>query len=298
MWKKMLLVCGLMGSVALSGRAGEAVVTAAGQAGEQVQVRIWGRLQEIVPPVVFPDGREIYMPDYANRYLALHVGGRLFKLDFGTQLDLWSRAEKLKDRRVIVGGDLAGERVLVRTLEEDRAHDPLDRVEIDIRGKLDLVEVLDLNGAGLNQLAIARFDLVVRACGQQFPLDLNGAGLNLWELNQRFGKESVHVTGTLEQDRIQVREVQGVDSYVKKAVAVEIKGKLERYADLSGLCVPGSQGVVIRWRIHAEGKWYTLDLSESQNLENLAEKFQGGTVLLRGTIHNDVVRVTSLEQAV
>jgi hypothetical protein len=292
MWKKMLLVVGLVGSVAMIGRAGEPV-PAAEQARERINVRITGRLHEVVPPVIFPDGREISLPDYANRYLAVSIKGRTFKLDFGSQLDLWSRADRLRDRRVTVEGDLSGDRVLVRSLEENRAKDLLDRAEIEVTGKLDLVEVQP-TGPGIH-LCIARLDLVVRACGQEFRLDLNGTGLDLWDLNQRFGKETVHVTGTLEPAGIRVREVRGVDSYVRKTVAVEIKGKLERYADLSGLCVPGSQGVVIRWRVHAEGKWYTLDFSESRNLESLAEKFQGDTVLVRGTLQGEVVRATGLE---
>jgi hypothetical protein len=75
--------------------------------------------------------------------------------------------------------------VLVRSLAENWAEDLQDRADIEGTGKLDLMEVQP-TGPGIH-LAVARFALVVRACGQEFRLDLKGTGLDLWDLGHRLG---------------------------------------------------------------------------------------------------------------
>src|SRR5262245_56332937 len=116
MWKKMVLVGGLLGSLVLGVGAAEpaAVIAmpdwcgtpppAAGR--EMIKATIWGRLQEVDPGYA----------DNSHHYLVVVVNGRKYTLDFGSRLDLWRQAEKLRNSPVIVEGELQSDRVLVTGL--------------------------------------------------------------------------------------------------------------------------------------------------------------------------------------
>jgi hypothetical protein len=408
MWKKMVMVAGLLcflvtglaaAEPARADMPGGCIVIPPEVVKEMIKVTIWGRLQEVIPPKEFPDGREIYCPDHANRYLAVVVNGRKYKLDFGSKLALWQQAEKLRDQRVIVEGELQGDRVVVTGLAVDPTDCAKEKIAVEIRGKLEIVHESP-KGPGPHVMML-KVHLSVWANGREFQLDLRDTDLDLWEVEKQYRGQTVLVTGTLEDNKVRVKAVKADGEYILKTVTVEIKGKLQcllvhwqtgefhsahdnwdapqsrserkilgividgkvyrlqgdpkvpppsanwfedansklcgRTVTVTGTLVgetvtvgsikavdtPSIQETVIveikgtlscievapaiypcpehmisrMWTIHAEGKSYSVNFGSNKKLEDQARQLQSGKVVIRGTLKDGVVTVTSLEKA-
>jgi hypothetical protein len=315
MWSKKVLVAGLLGGLVLGlgaarPAAAEGVPDWCGTRPptvieELIRATLWGRLQVVVPPMEFPDGREIYCPDYANRYLAVIVNGRTYRLDFGSKLALWQQAEKLRGRRVIVEGELQGDRVLVTGLSEDWTNWQVEKIAVEIKGKLGMVEDIP-QGPGPH-FAIWKGHLVVRANGREFRLDLRNVSQNIWELERQYRGQLVHVSGTLEGDSVRVSAIKAAGEYFRKTVVVEIKGKLQcLWIDVytgkfhsahdtwaAPECIETVPGIVI------DGKVYRLqDNRIIPAPEGPAKKYRelcGRTVVVTGTLEGETVTVRTIQ---
>jgi hypothetical protein len=307
MWKKMVIVAGLLCSLATGLVAAEparadmpggCIVFPPEANKEMIKVTIWGRLQEVTPKKG-PHGID-------NRYLAVVVNGREYKLDLGSKLALWQQAEKLREKRVIVEGELQGDRVVVSSVCVDPTDCAKDKIAAEIRGKLEIVEDSPKH-PGLQQLAIWRGHLAVRANGQEFRLDLAGSGLDMWELNRQYRGQTVLVTGILEGDQVRVKAVKSDGEYILKTVTVEIKGKLQclwidpetgkflSAHDTWGAyeCIQTVPGLVV------DGKVYRLQddpkIPAKENPEKKYRELCGRTVAVTGTLEGETVTVRSIQ---
>src|SRR5262249_7568317 len=127
--------------------------------------------------------------------------------------------------------------------------------------------------------------------GKHHPLTMTDKSLEApWR--SMMGKP-VRVTGSLEKGVIVVSTVERVfGSWVHKTVHIEVKGRLSCEWNSPAIWPPRPASPL--WRIHAAGESYHLTFADAA-LAKKAEGLLGGAVLLKGTLVNGSIRVTSIE---
>jgi hypothetical protein len=96
-----------------------------------------------------------------------------------------------------------------------------------------------------------------------------------------------------------------VQDYVKKTVRVEIKGQLKHIVIREPIEWPLERRdgkypmpkifFMDSWQVSAGDKTYTVDFGERKDVTDLANKLDGKTVIVNGTLDNGTVHVTGLK---
>ena len=207
----------------------------------------------------------------------------------------------LKDQRVIVSGEFDGKQLRVASLKADPAEQPGDQSVVNATGKLrwriykwatgELLAYCDELPSNFSRswgcapvLAIA---------GKHHPLNMKDNSQNApWR--SLLGKP-VRITGSFKNGEISVDSLERVfGSWVHKSVHIEVKGRLTCQRIHPELMIWPPRRTGPEWSIHAAGQSYTLTFTD-KSLEQKATQLQDQTVLLKGTLVNGSITVTSIE---
>jgi hypothetical protein len=169
-------------------------------------------------------------------------------------------------------------------------------ITLDAHGKLAVAYFRCLGPDGKPLVAVS-----LTAGGKTYPLDF-AAAKQLLETAKRLDGGTAHVVGTLDGSTLRVTKLEaGSGDAVQETVAVELRGTLHIEPWTIPLC-PVPQGSK-EWRffqkveVTSDGKVYTLDLGDRDDLWQAAETANGGAVVVTGTLHDGRVTVSSISPA-
>jgi hypothetical protein len=225
---------------------------------------------------------------YVGPEFALTVNGTTYGLGVDANPKLRKRAEQLDGQTVIVTGRLTdGKRfkhVAVTSLKADSS--VKTTVQVEIKGKLVRGKWIrtDYIGHTRGNYPFEVYEWSIVAGKETYELDFS-KGLPL--LIALLKGKTVVVTGTLEGNRIVVTSLEpDASGAVQKTVnVVEVQGQLCQ--DQNGA-----------WKVAVNGTLYTLDFGASKEFYRRAQmELQGKKVVVKGTLKDGVIRVTSLESA-
>jgi hypothetical protein len=286
-----LFVVGLVGCLALS-PAGFAMIAAPREDRLQSDgvrahftMTIAGTLRRVVPGKVFPDGREIYCPDYARAYYTVTSAALTYRLDFSDRDENQVLAGLLLGQRVVVTGERQGDRLRVLKLKADPTEQPIDQVQVAATGKLRwrIYRASDGELLAYCDTLPSPFpkswgcSVVLAVAGKHEPLTLPSDALRT-QSGPLMGK-SVRITGSLKGGTIVVTTLErAVGSWVHKTVRVEVSGELVWNSPLR--VEPPLRGP--QFSVVVGGKSYGLRFLDKMQ-RNLAAHV-GKTVLVTGTL--------------
>jgi hypothetical protein len=212
---------------------------------------------------------------------SIRAGKETYHLDLDRHLQVF--VNQLDGQTVLVTGTLTGARIKVASLKADK--DGVQKTTVvEVRGKLCQQLVRD-NWVHPKGYDVARLSMawVVRAEGKTYVLDFSkGPPPSIARLNG----QTVVVSGTLNGDRIAVTDLKpDASGAVQETVNVEVQGRLCQ--DQNGA-----------WKIEVNGTLYTLDFGAVKEFYRRAQmELQGKKVVVKGTLKDGVIKVTSLESA-
>jgi hypothetical protein len=169
-------------------------------------------------------------------------------------------------------------------------------ITLDAHGKLTVAYFRCLGPDGKPLVVVS-----LTAGGKTYHLDF-AAAKELLETAKQLDGGTARVVGTPDGSALRVTKLEaGSGDAVQETVAVELRGTLRIEPWTIPLCpVPrGSEG----WRffqkveVTSEGKVYALDLGDRDNQWQVAEKADGGAVVVTGTLVDGRVIVSSISPA-
>ncbi len=127
MWKKLVLMGGLLACLGLPAFAAADVIGPIPGAKKTIPVELKGKLQQRVEP----DHRR-----FLDRIVwEVLVDGKAYELDFDNKHDLWDMAEKSVNQTVLVKGTWDGDLLHVASLTADPEH-VKKTVKVEVKGRL------------------------------------------------------------------------------------------------------------------------------------------------------------------
>jgi hypothetical protein len=128
--------------------------------------------------------------------------------------------------------------------------------------------------------------------GQTYVVNL-GNNRDLWHAATPLDGHTAIVTGTLDGNTVNAVSIKPGGDFVRQTISVEVKGKLVWH--------PGIRCLSPRFTVTGGKDHFGLEFA-SQDLEKLAEKLSGSTVIVTGTLventeRGDIITVTGLKAA-
>jgi hypothetical protein len=297
MWKRTVLMAGLLASLGLPALAGQRSSAHDFLPGKlavpQFNLTLDGKL-------VYHDGWGPQIPEW-DPWIgpALETGGSWLGLDFGKNRELLQQAAKLYGKKVRVTG-----RLEKRTLPGLIPHQinvlvvtvlrPIEAgqqtIQVEVKGKLTrrIERIPDPDPRWGPCSWIVRQVWQITANGTAYQLDFAGDPSLLSTAGKLEGR-TVILTGTRQGNIIQVRSLKAdVGGILKKTVYVEMKGRFLLRADHADILLPDSRLVV-------SGHTYVVNLGNDRNLWNRAVALDGHTAIVTGTLNGDTITATSIK---
>jgi hypothetical protein len=210
------------------------------------------------------------------------ANGTTYELNIAALSKVETLANQFLGRTVIVTGTRTGNVIHVDDMKPDDGGVIKKTVHVEMKGQF-------LWRADHCDILIPDSRLIVN--GKTYVVKL-GEDRKLWHAAVALDGHRAIVTGTLDGDTITATAIKADEDFVKKTVAVEIKGQLYWNKNLLRCRVPEFQLV--------SGKEYFGLSFASDELRKQAEKLSGEDVLVTGTLRSDVpgidhITVTSLK---
>jgi hypothetical protein len=322
MWKKLVLLGGVLACLGLPAFAAEAIAPDV-LVKKTIPVELKGKLQRRVgmrDDPHLPHLMNLPVPGAAKERATLAVDvweivvdGNAYELDFDNKHDLWVLAEKSVGQTVLVNGTWDGNFVHVASLKADVEH-VKKTVKVEVKGRLIAFYTIPESLIVPVQARVPRefppYDLgpmwQVIVGDKAYTLDFEGAEGLLPRARELDGR-AVILTGELENETtIRVASLKADDEYYKVTEThAEVKGKL-RYVitmwdtgEVVKVCDELPEWIckcwVVNYGFEIDGKTYVLDLHGDKNLEDAAKSYLGLTVTAAGALNGDRVKVDSLE---
>jgi hypothetical protein len=314
MWKKLVLLGGLLACLGLPAFAAADVIGPVPTAKKALPMQLKGKLQK---EVAEPNDVGPFLPGERNPEVLwkLLMDGKTYDLDLDNKHDLWVLAEANVGKTVLVNGTWDGEVVHVASLKGDVEH-VNKKVTVEVKGRLNAVypPIPEFPARPAGAKAPRDFPPYdfgpiwqIAVGDKTYALDFAHAGAEgLLDRANELNGRTVIVTGELENDTtIWVAGLKADDEYFKVTeTEAEVKGKLQYVIThfMTGqvimVCdaVPAnfSRSWTLNYGFVVDGKTYILDLHGDKKLERDARSFLGLTATASGVLNGDRVKVDSL----
>jgi len=316
MWKKLVLLGGLLACLGLPAFAAADVIGPVPGARKAGPVELKGKLQ-----------RDIAQPDDGRRTIrapinrepdvlwTLLVDGKEYWLDLDNKHNLWLLAEANVGKTVLVNGTWDGDAVHVASLKGDVEH-VNKRATVEVQGRLNAVypplpEFLVQPAGAKAPRDFPPYDMgpfwQIAVGDKTYALNFAYAGAEgLLDRANELNGRTVILTGELENDTtIRVTDLKAGDEYFKVTeTRAEVKGKLRYVITMwdSGEVVqvcdklpePFCKCWSVNYGFEIDGKVYVLDLHGDKRMESDAKNCLGLTVTVSGVVTGDRLKVDSL----
>jgi hypothetical protein len=317
MWKKLVLLGGLLACLGLPAFAAADVIVDGPVAKKTIPVELKGKLQKIVAE---PNDVGPFLPGERDPkvFWKLLVDGKTYDLDLDNKHDLWVLAEKCVDQTVLVKGTWDGDKFHVASLKADVEH-VKKTVTVEVKGRLTAIYPSALEVPLQPPEAKVPRDFPpynpipswqIAVGDKTYALDLAphaGAEGLLDRANELVGR-TVILTGELENDTtIRVSGLQADDEHFKVTeTRAEVKGKLQYVIThvVTGKVImvcdalPQTESFNRTWVVNygfvVDGQTYILDLHGDKSLGAHAHRALGLTVTASGVLNGDRLKVDSM----